>query len=213
MSKTGRLIDRSRIALAEGDISAEQFSAFANASQIAWDIETTGLDWKGGRIATCQLFSTVVAAPVIVRIQSGVPKRLVELLESPGPQKLFHHACFDLRFMSYAWGCKAINIACTKVASKILLDVEKHSLDVLVGKYLGVTLAKQFATSDWTVAKLSDGQVMYAASDVIYLPALYDALRNALCGVGRWELALRSFEYIPTRVELDMQGSGDVFTY
>mgnify|MGYP006194651211 CR=1 FL=1 len=46
------------------------------------------------------------------------PDRLYEFLVQV--QKVFHHAPFDLRFMVAQWNVTPRNIACTKVASKML---------------------------------------------------------------------------------------------
>ncbi len=48
-----------------GDLPGDLADAFARSSRIAWDIETTGLDWRQERIGTCQLFSETVGVAVI----------------------------------------------------------------------------------------------------------------------------------------------------
>ena len=60
---------------------------------------------------------------------------------------------------------------------------------------------------------LTPAQIRYAARDVLYLPGLLETLRQRLMAADRWGLAAGSFAYLPTRVELDLLGCGDVFQY
>lgn len=45
-----------------GDLSGGLADDFALSRRIAWDIETTGLDWRREKIGTCQLFAEAVGA-------------------------------------------------------------------------------------------------------------------------------------------------------
>jgi len=94
-------------------------ASFAGVARVAWDVETTGLDWHHDSLGTCQLFAGDVGA-VIIRVGQEKPVRLIGLLEDPAVEKVFHHAPFDLRFMVRAWGARPASIRCTKVASKLL---------------------------------------------------------------------------------------------
>jgi len=73
-------------------------SDFALSRRIAWDIETTGLDWRREKIGTCQLFAEAVGA-VVVSVGEDRPSALARLIEDNTVEKVFHHAPFDLRFM------------------------------------------------------------------------------------------------------------------
>jgi len=84
--------------LVEGDVSADFEGAARDAGVVAWDIETSGLDWRLDRIATCQLHVPNFGTQVI-RVDGRRPDRLRELLVSEHVLKVFHHAPFDLRFM------------------------------------------------------------------------------------------------------------------
>lgn len=180
------------------------------------DIETTGLDWKNDAVATVQL--AVPDGPTeIVRLResSERPLRLAKLLESPQVLKVFHHAMFDLRFMRFSWSVAAQRVACTKVASKILDPGGEigHSLSDLVRHYLGVELDKNEQVSDWRAPHLSARQVAYAAGDVLHLPPLLYAVLSDLRQRELESLALQCFHHVPSRVELEVRGLGDVFTY
>ena len=198
----------------QGDLTPRQHEYFRCVSQLAWDIETSGLDWRTDSIGTCQL--TDGSRTVIVQMNGHHPDLLADLLQHPAIQKVFHHAMFDLRFMSHQWGVTPANIACTKIASKILdpnAPTEAHSLKALLRGRLGVRISKAQQQSDWLNAQLSDDQLKYAATDVAHLSRLLAVLLDELRQLGRLHLALESFAYVPARVQLDISGSGDVFTY
>ena len=105
------------VRVARADLSPVMMATFARARRVAWDVETTGLDWRRERLATCQLFAEDTGV-VIISLDDRKPDRLATLLEDPAVEKVFHHAPFDLRFMIHAWQVRPAFIRCTKVASK-----------------------------------------------------------------------------------------------
>lgn len=199
-----------------GDLPGNVADTFALSGRIAWDIETTGLDWRRERIGTCQLFSEAVGA-VVVSVGEDRPSALARLIEDSAVEKVFHHAPFDLRFMVSAWQVSPAAVRCTKVASKILDPAapnETHSLQHLVGRYLGVSLPKgAVRVSGWSASELTDEQVRYAAGDVVHLLRLLDAMEVALRASGRAELYDSCCAFLPTRVALELGDFPDVFAY
>lgn len=202
-----------KVSIHIGDLSS---FAMENAKQfklIAWDIETSGLDWKRDVIGTCQIYFPDSHVH-IVQINNTAPSHLKELLNDSGICKLFHHAMFDLRFMVSYWSIEVQNVACTKIASKILTpSMENHSLKNIVKKYLGIRLDKMLQTSNWLESNLTKEQINYAVSDVIYLPELFTILKQKLLSKERWTLAEACFSYLPVKVKLDILGIKDVFQY
>ena len=131
-------------------------------------------------------------------------------------QKVFHHAPFDLRFMVYQWGMRPVNIADTKLASRILephADHKDHSLAPLVKRHFDVDLDKSVRFTDWLAEDLSRDQLRYAAQDVRYLLPLLDALTEAAIVEGVADLIEESYAYLPVRIATDIRGCGDVFAY
>jgi len=203
------------VELVEGDVSSDFESAVRDAEIVAWDIETSGLDWQFDRIGTCQLHVPGIGTQVI-RVNGHQPERLRELLTSERVRKVFHHAPFDLRFMRYQWKASARNVACTKILSKIVrpeADGPEHSLKPTLERFLGVLLDKSQQTSNWLSATITSEQLTYAARDVEYLIPLLDTLMDEARANGVADIADRTFEYLPTRVETDIRGCGDVFAY
>jgi ribonuclease D len=204
------------VQLVRGDLSTEVAVAFGSAPRVAWDVETTGLDWRSERLATCQLFAEGVGT-VLVKLDSGRPARLAALLEEPAVEKVFHHAPFDLRFMVHAWDVRPASIRCTKIAAKLLaphMPNESHSLQQLVARHLGIILTKgPVRTSNWAADTLTEEQIDYAVNDVLHLPALLDVLQDALKDARLRRLYDDCCAFLPARVKLDLGSYPDVFAY
>lgn len=201
------------VRVVRGDVPVElaRHLSVESSPRIAIDIETTGLNFRSDKIGSIQVFDGqtvyIVRPPFDARV-------LADIVASDRVVKIFHHAMFDLRFLAHQLNFRPKNIRCTKIAAKIVLrDLEKFSLVDIVEHYLGQQLNKGQQTSNWMQDALSEDQVLYAIRDVIYLPKIMGMLlRDSLEKKVR-PLINASFEYIPTRVRLDILGAGDVFTY
>lgn len=205
----------SAINIYKDDIDEEVLDQYERETEIAWDIETDGLDWKNGKIGTCQLHGPN-AGTSIIQIGPDVPGNLRTLLESEGVAKVFHHAPFDLRFMMHHWEAKPRNIDCTKVASKLLRPGSpsaSHSLKEILCEKLDVRISKSERLSEWTSDTLSDSQIKYASSDVLHLIPLLRVLKSELKKSDRLEIYYRCREFLPTRVLLEVRQWPDVFAY
>jgi ribonuclease D len=198
-----------------GDVTEEFYAAAVSVGRVALDIETSGLDWKSERIGLCQIFIPGIGVSYVKSRKKEKPARLKLLLAEKRVQKIIHHAMFDLRFLSYHWRASVANVGCTKIASKLLRPGgnQKHSLSQLLEQHLSITLDKTKQRSDWLAWNYSADQLSYASADVIYLPALFDHLMGLLKEAGKSDLANECFAHIPTRVKLEIEGYGDVFTY
>lgn len=201
--------------LSRDDIADDVLDRARRIGRVAWDIETSGLDWARDEIHTCQ----VALADEIAVIQlapRSVPANLRSLLADPSVEKVFHHAPFDLRFMAHKWTVTPASVACTKIAAKIVRPGrarEEYSLRPLLGEFLGVQIDKGQQVSDWSREHLSMAQLDYAANDVRYLDELYEALLRVADRQGVADLVAASYAYLPTRVLLDLSGAGDVYQY
>lgn len=197
-----------------GDLPVSDADALLDSGTIAWDIETSGLDWRKDRIGSCQICSKERRV-FIVRMTETPPAQLARVLASPQVCKVFHHAMFDLRFMRSHWGVLPANVACTKI-SAVLLDrgnVYSHSLQAVLDRYLGVSIDKVERTSNWFRETLTDAQIKYAADDVAYLIPALSQLEIYLRKDNLYHLAMACFQHLPIRVELEFLGYGDVFSY
>jgi ribonuclease D len=142
----------------------------------------------------------------IARGQTTAPN-LQRLLTDPAVLKLFHFGRFDIAALQNAFGVRTAPVWCTKIASKLIRTyTDRHGLKYLLLEYAGVDVSKAQQTSDWGSITLTEAQKDYAASDVLYLHRLKDALEAILHREGRMALAQSCFDFLPTRAELDLLG-------
>lgn len=185
---------------------------------VAIDTETMGLDPRRDRLCVVQLSSGDGHAHLvqIARGQTRAPN-LERLLADPAVLKLFHFGRFDIAAMKNAFGVTTAPVWCTKIASKLVRTfTDRHGLKYLLQELVGVDVSKQQQMSDWGAEDLTEAQKEYAASDVLYLHRLKDALEVRLIREGRMDLAQRCFDFLPTRAELDLLGwqePGDLFQH
>src|SRR3954467_12211708 len=119
---------------------------------------------------------------------------LKKLLGDPKVTKIFHFARFDLAALYNALGVMPEPVYCTKIASKLCRTyTDRHGLKDIVKELLNVDLSKQQQSSDWGAEKISEAQLEYAASDVLYLHDLKRHLDRMLKREGRMDLANACF--------------------
>ena len=175
---------------------------------VAIDTETMGLDPRRDRLCLVQLSSGDGNAHLvqIARGQTQAPN-LQRLLTDPAVTKLFHFARFDIAALQRGLGVVTQPVWCTKVAAKLIRTfTDRHGLKYLLMELVGVDVSKAQQTSDWGSLVLTDAQREYAASDVLHLHRLKDALEPLLIREDRMALAQRCFDFLPTRSELDLLG-------
>jgi ribonuclease D len=178
---------------------------------VAIDTETMGLDHRRDRLCVVQLSPGDGSADV-VQIAPHDPQapNLVRLLGDDNVLKIFHFARFDLGILFKTFNVMPWPVYCTKIASRLVRTyTDKHGLKDLAKELAGIDLSKQQQLSDWGAADLTDAQVAYAASDVLYLHALKDRLDAMLAREGRDDLAAACFRFLPERVRLDLAGWAD----
>ena len=175
---------------------------------VAIDTETMGLDPRRDRLCLVQLSSGDGDAHLvqIARGQSAAPN-LCRMLADPTTEKLFHFARFDVAALYNAFGVVTAPVFCTKIASKMIRTfTDRHGLKYLLSELVGVDISKQQQTSDWGAAELTQAQLEYAASDVLYLHRARAVLVERLAREGRTELARACFDFLPARAQLDLLG-------
>lgn len=184
---------------------------------VAIDTETLGLNPHRDRLCVVQLSPGDGTADVvqIVAGQREAPN-LVALLGNPAITKLFHFGRFDIAVLYNAFGVMPEPVFCTKIASRLTRTyTDRHGLKDICAELIGVTLSKVQQSSDWAAETLSPEQLEYAASDVLYLHRLRDALAGRLVRDGRAAEAAACFGFLPTRAKLDLMGwnEEDIFAH
>ncbi len=178
---------------------------------VAIDTETMGLDPRRDRLCLVQMSSGDGHAH-LVQIDRGQTRapNLERMLADPAVLKLFHFGHFDIAALKNAFGVTTAPVYCTKIASKLIRTfTDRHGLKYLLQELVGVDVSKQQQTSDWGSEKLTEAQLEYAASDVLYLHRLKDELDRRLAREGRTALAQACFDFLPARAQLDLMGWQD----
>ena len=181
-------------------------------SVVAIDTETMGLNPARDRLCLMQASGGDGNAHLVQFAADAYDAPNVKaLLANPHVLKLFHFGRFDIAMLRRYLGVLAAPVYCTKIASKIARTfTDRHGLKDLCKELLGVDLSKQQQMSDWGAPDLTQEQLTYAASDVLYLHALRQKLDTMLAREGRLELALACFAFLPIRAQLDLAGFAEV---
>ncbi|SFG95084.1 ribonuclease D [Sulfitobacter dubius] len=184
---------------------------------VAIDCETMGLHPHRDRLCVVQLSGGDGHAHLVqvAKGQTEAPN-LCALLENPQVLKLFHYGRFDIAAMLNTFGATAAPVYCTKIASRLVRTyTDRHGLAKLCQELLSVDISKQQQSSDWGAEKLTQAQIDYAASDVLYLHRLRDELNKRLIREGRMDMAQACFDFLPMRAKLDLEGwpDTDIFAH
>lgn len=175
---------------------------------VAIDCETMGLNPHRDRLCVVQLSGGDGTAHIVQIAQSqGSAPNLCRMLVDPAVLKLFHFGRFDIAALLNAFGVLTAPVYCTKIASKLTRTyTDRHGLKNLLDELLGIDISKQQQMSDWGAAELTEAQLEYAASDVLYLHRLKEVLDARLAREGRTEIADQCFAFLPARAKLDLAG-------
>ncbi|WP_075997765.1 ribonuclease D [Salaquimonas pukyongi] len=184
---------------------------------VAIDTETLGLKPARDRLCIVQLSPGDGTADV-VQIEKGQKRapNLQKLLRDRSKTKIFHFGRFDIAVLLHAFGAEANPVYCTKIASRLTRTyTDRHGLKDLCRELLDVELSKQQQSSDWAAETLSQAQLEYAASDVLYLHRLREVLDGRLEREGRNRIAEQCFRFLPARARLDLAGweEEDIFSH
>jgi len=184
---------------------------------VAIDCETMGLNPHRDRLCLVQMSGGDGNAH-LVQVEKGQTSapNLARMLEDPDVLKLFHFGRFDIAALYNAFGALAAPVFCTKIASKLVRTyTDRHGLRNLCQELLNIDISKLQQSSDWGAPKLTDAQMTYAASDVLYLHRLKEIFETRLAREDRTEIAQACFDFLPTRAKLDLAGwpEIDIFSH
>lgn len=175
---------------------------------VAIDCETMGLNPHRDRLCVVQLSGGDGNAHLVqvAKGQTDAPN-LCRMLADPNVLKLFHFGRFDIAALYHTFGTLTAPVYCTKIASKLIRTyTDRHGLKNLLEQLLKVDISKQQQMSDWGAETLTEAQLDYAASDVLYLHRLKAELDSRLEREDRMALAQACFDFLPTRAQLDLAG-------
>lgn len=184
---------------------------------VAIDCETMGLHTHRDRLCVVQMSGGDGNAHLVqvAKGQTAAPN-LCKMLADPDVLKLFHFGRFDIAAMQNAFGTVTAPVYCTKIASRLIRTyTDRHGLKNLLQELLNVDVSKQQQSSDWGAEELTKAQIDYAASDVLYLHRLRNALNVMLEREDRMQVAQACFDFLPMRANLDLIGwpETDIFAH
>ena len=181
-------------------------------SAVAIDTETQGLSLVRDKLCLVQLSAGDGDAHIVqVNRQTFECPNLKALIADKNIEKIFHYGRFDVAILSRDLGVDVTPVFCTKIASGLVRTyTDRHGLKDICRELLGVDLSKQQQSSDWASDELTQAQLDYAASDVLYLHQLKNILSARLIRENRYDMAKACFEFLPTRAQLDLAGWHDV---
>ncbi len=108
---------------------------------------------------------------------------LWNLLADPAQRLLMHCGNEDVRLLK-TLGCQPRNLYDTDVAARVL-NYERTSLSQLLLQLYGIEISKSSQTSNWNHRPLTEKQLHYAATDVVYLFDLQQRLEADITALGR----------------------------
>ncbi len=179
---------------------------------VAVDTETQGLSMVRDKLCLVQLSAGDGEAHIVqVDRRTYACPNLKALLSDQSIEKIFHFARFDVAVIKRDLGVICTPVFCTKIASGLVRTyTDRHGLKDICKELLSVDISKQQQSSDWAADELTEAQLNYAASDVLYLHQLKTILSARLLRENRFDLATACFEFLPSRADLDLLGWHDV---
>lgn len=90
-----------------------------------------------------------------------------------------HNLKYDLKFL-YRYGIEPYAVFDTMIASQLIGEIERHSLQKVAMHYLGKVMDKSLQMSNWAKAILSKEQLEYAALDVKMVKDLFSIMLEKL---------------------------------
>lgn len=199
----------------QDDLDERSLQTYLKSRYLAVDTETMGLQVLRDHLCVVQMCNEDGLIS-LVQIKKYQAPRLKQLLESTAVEKIFHFARFDLATLQHWLGIRVQPVYCTKIASRLVRTYSGyHGLKDLARELANIEMDKQQQSSDWGADTLTSKQAVYAASDVIHLIAIKEALDAMLQREGRLPLARACMEFLPTRVALDLAGweAEDIFSH
>jgi len=121
---------------------------------------------------------------------------LLDIIYDTTVVKVFDSARQDLEIFYHLRGSLPTPVFDTQVAAPLLGFQDNPGYAMLVSSWLNVNLTKEHTRTDWSCRPLSEGQVAYAADDVIYLAEIYQRMLKKLTDLGRLSWLKDDFDHL-----------------
>ena len=126
-----------------------------------------------------------------------------------GREVIGHNLHFDAAWLLEKLGVRLPQMFCTWSAAKLLSNGDpraSNALGPVLDRFLGVAVPKALGVSDWGSLMLTEGQLDYAARDVMHLHALKDKLTEALTVSGLGKTFELEMALLPVVVDMESAG-------
>jgi ribonuclease D len=169
------------------------------------DTEGDSLHHYPERLALLQIAADSGEVWLVDPLAIAVLAPLAPVFAGPRPLVVLHAGDNDLAHLKRRHAFTFGAVFDTSLAARFL-GATALGLDVLLERFLGITLPPSRQKDDWSVRPLSPAQEAYAVADVVHLIALKDRLREELERAGRlsWveeECAALAAEAVPGRTQ------------
>jgi DNA polymerase I-like protein with 3'-5' exonuclease and polymerase domains len=180
-----------------------------NAPVMGLDTETTGLDPHTGRLRLIQL-ATPHETYIFdcFRLSPLQLQPILDLIASPQQVKILHNAKFDAKFLMRHCGIRPRNLFDTFLASRLISagdESQRHGLEPVVNRFLGVNLDKTEQASDWS-GELIVSQLEYAARDASVMLPLRDRIAARLDEMDLRRVAQLEFDCVLSVAAMELAG-------
>jgi ribonuclease D len=195
------------------DLSEAETAELMKETELAVDTELSGLNVREDRLWLVQIKGRGEKIYLVqIRDELEYPN-LAKVLSNPKSVKIFHYARMDLLMIYKYLGVWAMPVFCTKIGVLLARPKGGHTLANALREIFKIELDKKECLSDWSL-DLNECQKKYAADDVLHLHDLKRVLEDGLRDKNRLALAESCFEFLKTRVLLDLDwGERDIFGY
>jgi DNA polymerase I len=183
----------------------EHLHTLFNATTVAFDCETTGLQPVYGGLRLLQL-AALDRMPVVIDCWDLEDHHWQDLEEFFSIKRywLAHNAVFDLGWLQEHEIYPEGEVLCTMLASRILtngLPNLKHGLQHVVKRYLKLEISKEEQRSDWS-GDLTHNQLDYAAYDVELLTQLDGPINQRMAEGNLHKAWFLECKALPTMAQL-----------
>ena len=183
----------------------EHLHTLFNATTVAFDCETTGLQPVYGGLRLLQL-AALDRMPVVIDCWDLEDHHWQDLEDFFSIKRywLAHNAVFDLGWLQEHELYPEGDVLCTMLASRILtngLPNLKHGLQHVVKRYLKLEISKEEQRSDWT-GDLTHSQLDYAAYDVELLTQLDGPINQRMAEGNLHKAWFLECKALPTMAQL-----------
>lgn len=183
----------------------EYLHTLQNATTVAFDCETTGLQPKFGGLRLLQL-AALDREPVIIDCWELEDHQWAELEDFFATKRYWvaHNAVFDLGWLQEHEIYPEGDVLCTMLASRILtngLPNVKHGLQHVVKRYLKEEISKEEQKSDWS-GELTREQMYYAAKDVQVLVELDGPINQRMAEANLHQAWFLECKALPAMAQL-----------